>query len=310
MNRPTPVDSGMQAWLAAGARPFRVLMAITATLSGLSPMSAVAQAVAPVEAPVRPYIDLEINKTTLPEPKSELALGVSLASSPEYSGSGRQGLSLKPLFAWRYGRFKLSSSGGSGVLNFGRIADDSGASARLVNFDQFKLKASLRLSSGRDSADSVDLAGLPDVRKTVIARVLGSYQFDRNWHSDAVVGFDLLGRGNGAFVTTGVGYSQRLTPDTEFTIGGSLTWGNRTHLNSLYGVPAYAVTDERPAYSPGSGLKDAAFGFGLTTQLAPRWILFGGIGYNYLLGPAAESPLTTGRGGVNANIGIGWRCCR
>ncbi len=257
----------------------------------------------------RPYVDLELEKP-LPEPRSEFALGFLLTSSPEYSGSNRQDLSIKPIFAYRYDRFKLSSSGGSTILNFGRAADDSGASARLVENDRWNLKASLRIGGGRDSGDSVDLAGIPDVRKTVFARLVGSYKISEHWHADSSLGWDLLGRGNGAFVTTGLGYSWRLTPGTEVGVGTALTWGNRTHMNSLYGVPSYAFTSERPAYDAGSGFKDIGAGISFTTQLAPRWIMFGGIGMGQLLGDAADSPLTTGTTSYSASVGIGWRCCR
>ncbi len=294
-------------------RPFdrSTLAFALAVISGLVARTGHAQSAEPTDfdTPRRPYVDLELAKPPA-EPRSELALGVVLNSSPEYSGSDRQDLSFRPVFAFRYGRFKLSSSGGSTILNFGRAADDSGASARLVENERWSLKASLRMGGGRDSGDSIDLAGIPDVRKTVFARLVAGYKISEHWRADSSLGFDLLGRGNGAFVTTGIGYGWRLTPDTEVGIGTAVTWGNRTHMNSLYGVPSYAFTSERPTYDAGSGFKDIGAGISFTTQLAPRWIMFGGFGVGRLLGDAADSPLTTGSSSYSTHVGIGWRCCR
>ncbi len=245
----------------------------------------------------------------LPKPAWALAIGVALNSSPEYSGSDRQALSLKPLFALRYKRIKFSSSGGSSILNFGRTADDSGATAQIIDYDRWKLRTSLRIGGGRDSDDSVDLDGLPDLRKTVIARLAGSYRISDHWSVDASVGWDLLGHGNGAFLAGGVGYRWRLSPRSELGIGTGITWGSRSHMFALYGVPAYAATESRPRYDAGPSLKDVSTGMGIITQLSHQWIMFGGIGMSRLLGDAAESPLTKGRSSVSANFGIGWRCC-
>jgi outer membrane protein len=71
-----------------------------------------------------------------------------------------------------------------------------------------------------------------------------------------------------------------------------------------------AGTERRPAYSAGSGLKDAGVSIGLTTAIHPSWIAFGGLSYTRLLGEAADSPLARKQSDVAATLGIAWRCCR
>ena len=262
-----------------------------------------------VAPPLRSYVDIEVGPAPL-EPKSEFALGLSMSSAPEYLGSDRRSVGLKPILAYRYGRFKLSSSGGSSVLNFGTVVDDSGASARLIDTKHWQLKASARIGGGRSSSDSADLAGMPELRKTAFGRLSARYQIADHWHAESTLSADILGRGNGNQLAFGLGYTLRATPSTEITVGSGLSMGNRTHMQALFGVPESASTAQRPAYDPGAGLKDVSLGAGFTTELARNWIAFGGLGAGYLIGPSVDSPLTKTRTNLSATIGIGWRCCR
>ena len=261
------------------------------------------------DVPSRPSVDVEVGPRP-PGPVSAFVLGTSLTSAAEYSGSGRRDLSWRPLLAYRYGRFKLSSSGSSALLNFGSVADESGASLDLLESSRLTLRTGLRIGGGRDTSDSVDLAGLPDIRKTVFARLSASYRLTGNWRADSTLGWDLLGRGNGVFLSAGLGYRLRLTPGTEFAAAAGLNVGNATHMNSFFGVPVSAQTADRPAYRPGAGLKDAGVGIGLTTILPHGWIAFGNLGYSRLLAGAADSPLTTRAASPAVTIGIAWRCCK
>ena len=262
-----------------------------------------------IEPPVRPHVDIGVGPA--PEgAKSEFALGLSMTSAPEYLGSDRRKLALRPILAYRYGRFKLSSSGGSSILNFGTVVDDSGASARLIDTKRWQLKASARIGGGRSASDSADLAGMPELRQSAFGRLSVRYKLADHWNVDSTLSADLLGRGNGNSLAVGVGYGVRMTPSTEITLGSGVAMGNRTHMQALFGVPESASTAQRPVYEPGAGLKDVSVGAGFTTELARNWIAFGGLGAGYLIGPAVDSPLTRTRTNVSATIGIGWRCCR
>ncbi len=242
--------------------------------------------------------------------RSEYVVGISLKSSPEYGGSSQQSLSLTPVLAFRYGRFRLSSSGGSSILNTGGTATTGGASADLIDSQHWNLNASLRIGGGRQSSDSESLAGLPDIEKTVFAKLSTSYTLTERWNAQLTIAWDLLGRGNGVALTTGLGYQIAYSKNTKWSAGGSVAYGNATHMNSLFGVPSDAELPDRMAYVPGAGLKSLGIGIGMISTLTERWVLFSNLGATRLLGAAAASPLARSRYGLSGTIGIAWKCCR
>ena len=292
-------------------RRWPTLLAGLCLTAPAAPSLAQDQQASRIEPSSRNYLDVEVDGSPpATERRLQYALGVALTSAPEYAGSNRRGLSLKPIAAIRYGRFKISSSGGSSILNYGESADvgGSGASADLIDQKRFKLKLSARIGGGRDTADSVDLAGLPDIDRTVFARLYVSYDLTEHLNLNSGLPFDLLGHGNGATLSAGLGYTDRLSSRTEWTTGIGVGWANATHMQSMFGVPASAATAQRPAYETGAGIKD--IGVGIKTALNDNWIAFASTSYARLLGAAADSPLTTGNGGLSATIGIGYRCCK
>jgi len=46
---------------------------------------------------------------------------------------------------------------------------------------------------------------------------------------------------------------------------------------------------------------------GFRTELSKEWFALGGISASRLMGPAADSPLTTLRNGMTATVGLAWR---
>src|SRR6218665_2943983 len=98
-------------------------------------------------------------------------LGASVSVGPEYEGATRLKARLKPVWAVRFGRIRIASGGGSALLGFGRGGAGDGASTQLVERDRWRLGLSLRVDSGRDSGDADTTRGLPDVRRTLRARL-------------------------------------------------------------------------------------------------------------------------------------------
>ncbi len=255
------------------------------------------------------YVDLEARFPRLAR-ELRYAVGVAANSSPEYAGSSGRQYSLKPIAAIQYGRFRISSSGGSGILNFGGHDDSSGASAELIDNPKLKLKLSARLGGGRSSADSAELDGLDDISRTVLLRLSGSYLLTEHLSLNSTFSWDALGRGNGATWSAGLSWATMVSNSTQISTGFGLTYANQTHMNGLFSVPESAARPDRPAFQAQAGMKDIGLGAGFMTALNKRWVTFGNVGYNYLLGSAADSPLTHGRGGASASIGIGYRCCK
>ncbi|HEX7384336.1 MAG TPA: MipA/OmpV family protein [Burkholderiaceae bacterium] len=238
-------------------------------------------------------------------------LGGSLNSAPDFAGSGHRDNKLSPLYALQYGRVRFSTGGAGGLLNFGIDVAGPGASAELKTSGKVKLGASLRIDNGRKPSDSADLAGLPEIRRTVRGRLYASTSLTARWTASTSVSQDLLGRDGGALATADLGYALPTSPRTTWTAGAGVSFGDRTYMRSYYGVTSAAsATSGLPAFDAGAGPRDMHFGLGWTSALTPRWIGFASLGGSRLLGDAAASPLTKNRNAVSMSVGIGYRCCK
>lgn len=245
-----------------------------------------------------------------PPERYDYVLGVAMVSSPTYSGAAARDLSLRPVAAVRWGRFRISSSRGGALLGFGTDAPAPGVSADLFSSDRFNLGLAVRGDNGRSAGDDPALTGLPDVRATLRARLYAGYKLTPGWGLGVSVSQDLLGRSGGATATTDVGYRFRSSPGTEWTVGGGANFGSRRYMQNHFGVPASAVpVSGYPLYEPDAGVVDLHMGVGVTTLISRRWIAFGGVGVSRLQGQAARSPLTRQPGSVTGTVGIAWRCC-
>ncbi|MDY0747483.1 MipA/OmpV family protein [Paucibacter sp. R3-3] len=243
-----------------------------------------------------------------PAPKFRYLAAARLQYQPEYAGAQRYEFKLRPVWALQWGRWRISTSGGNGLLGFGGEVRGDGASTELVRSDRLKLGLSFRVDSGRSSGDASTTAGLPDVRRTLRGRVYAGYALTPDWQLSGSLSQDLLGRHGG--LTAGLDLSWRLkrTADFEWTAGGGISAGDATNMRSYFGVtPEGSTATGLPVYTPSAGLRDAHAGTGWTWQLSPRWIAFGSAGVAQQMGPAADSPLTQRRFGGSLAVGLAYR---
>lgn len=249
--------------------------------------------------------------TSDPEPESSYVLGLAIKSAPEYEGSDLRVLKIRPLWAYRYGRFKISTSGASAVMGFAGDAVGSGVSAELLRTDRWRLGAALRLDGGRPSGDSIHLRGLPDIRGTLRGRFFTTYRIDDEWGLSGSVSQDLLGRQGGAEVGLNLGYRQRISETTSVSAGAGVALGDSRYMRSYFGVTeAQAASTGLRAYAPGAGPKNSSLGVGVMTALTPNWIAFANAGASRLLGDAASSSLTRKTNSASLTIGLAYRCCK
>lgn len=242
------------------------------------------------------------------DPPLRYLLGIGAVERPEYDGATRYALKFKPLWALQWGRWRLSTSGSSSLLGFGRGGAGPGASTELLNRGPWRVNLALRFDSGRDSGEARTTQGLPDVRRTLRARLAVTYALAPDWALTTGASQDLLGRGGG--LTGGVDLSWRFyrSADLEWTAGTGLSAANAKNLRSYFGVNAAgSVTSGLPQYEPGAGLRSMHAGLGFTHRLSPHWLSFGTAGVSRLMGPAANSPLTQRRESASLTLGIAWR---
>lgn len=235
-------------------------------------------------------------------------LGLRAAYQPEFMGARDYRTSTRPLISLQWGKWRLSSSGASAVMGFGRDVQGSGASTDLLSRDRVKVSLSLRFDSGRNSSDSPRLSGLPDVRRTLRSQLSTRYNLSENLNVGASWSADLLGRGGGSVVGLGLGYRLYRDAKTEWTTGGGVGWGSRRYQQSYFGVaPEVAPRTLYSAYQPGSGLRDAYLGMGLTYAITHHWIAFSSASIGRLQGPSADSPLVERRSAGQVAIGLAYR---
>lgn len=239
--------------------------------------------------------------------KFQYGLGLAAVSAPEYEGSDRYTVKLRPLIVLQYGRFRFTGARAGAVLDRSGVGE-RGASAELFSNERWRASAGVRIDSGRKSSDSAYLAGLPDIKQTARGRLLLSYQLTDQHRFDFALAQDLLGRGGGAIATFDWRYLQRLNPRTEWFVNAGLTAGDRTFMQTNFGVAA-GTTSVLPIFNAAAGLRDLHVVTGLRYAISPRWMAFGNIETTQLTGSSVASPLTKTRHSGGLTIGIAYRCC-
>lgn len=237
----------------------------------------------------------------------DASVGFVASLAPEYGGATRQRVQVEPGFFVRLGRFSLASRGAFVV----RGADGGGGGGLRVDLsrsERWRLGLGLRIDGGRRESSSPDLAGLGDVRRTVRARLGGSYQFDGGWRAGGAITVDALDRDGGTIGELSLRRDLRFGPRTSVGGGASLSFGDARHQQSYFGItPRQSARSGYPVYAPGAGLRSASLGVGARTALAEDWVVLYGANVSRLLGPAAASPLTRRPTSWGLNVGLVYR---
>lgn len=239
-------------------------------------------------------------------------IGTSVSNGPVFSGSDRRGNAIRPVLGFQYGRYTISSGGGGSLLDFDIDAADSGVSARLLDWDDFRMSATLRLDRGRKGGDDIVLGGLPDIDTTLRGRLSAVYDFSR-WASVKVaLNQDLLGKGGGSVISTAFRYEYQVTPATELLFVAGVDMASSAYMRSYYGVPqsSAGVTTNLPRFDPRAGVFNTAVGVELKTALTDNWVLSGGLSLSQLRGDARRSPLAIKPNNYSVYLGLAYRCCR
>jgi len=246
------------------------------------------------------------------EPGFTWALGLAASNGADYAGSDKRGSNLRPVIGLDIGRYTISSGGGGSLLDFDLEPRYTGVSARLLDADRLKLSAGLRIGGARTSDADSQLYGLPDVRKTLRARLSASWLFSPELSLRSSLNQDLLGRKGGTTLQTTLQYEWQITPSTEIGLAAGFTVADSTHLRSFFGVPADVALVRTPyaAYAPGGGVKSTDLGIEIKSAITDRWVLFGGVRFSQLRGDARSSPIVQKPNDYGVTVGLAYRCCR
>lgn len=236
------------------------------------------------------------------------ALGLAVIDAPTYAGAAGREQKFRPLWSVRHGRFQVSGARSSGLLGPLSTEKHSGASADLLNTSRLSLALGLRYDNGRSAGDDPALAGLPDIRSTLRARLSAGWRLGNGWSTSLAYSGDILGRDGGSQLGWGVGYGWVPWSGARASVGVGAGWADRRFMQTHYGIaPEVALRTGRPAFVPGAGLVDVNAGAVLRVPLGGRWALSTGLAMSRLQGQAAESPLTRKPFGATASVTLAWR---
>lgn len=243
-----------------------------------------------------------------PDASRDYLLGLGVVSSAGHLGDAQRQLRLRPLWAFQLGRFRVATSGASNLLSVGRETIDPGLSTDVFSSETLRLSASLQLDDKRSWDGDARLQGLPDVRATLRGRATASGALAKRWSWSVSGSQDLLGRGGGLRLNTGLGYRYPVSERTHWDLSLGAGWGNALYRNTYYGVsPEAAAATGRAPYALGSGWDRVSLGWQLTSALSRRWVAYGGANVSQLQGATARSPLVGRVTTYGATVGLAYR---
>ena len=241
--------------------------------------------------------------------QDDYLIGASVVNGNSHIGTAQGSTTdLKPLWAFQLGPLRVSRSRASALMSVGREALETGLSTEFKPTEDVSLSVSLRLDNGRSFEADPLLRGLPDIGTTVRARLSARRALGPRWSWSMNTDHDLLGRGGGLRLGTGVNYAYPYSEDTQldFSLGTGL--GNARYMQTHYGISLEgAQATGRDTYQLSGGLASLRAGLKFATALGDHWVAFGGLEMSRILGRAARSPLVGRLATHSVTIGIAYR---
>lgn len=234
------------------------------------------------------------------------ALTLIAQRGPDYLGARDFGVSVRPGFYLRWGRFSVSSGGGWAAVQ--QDFDVRGLGYELTRSDTFHASLGLRVDSGRKESDSPALQGLGNVKRTIRARAGAIWHFTPNWQLGGSWTVDAFGRGGGNLLEAKLQHEWPLTQRLNLTTGSTLTAGGPKYMQTYFGVNAeQAARSGYREYSPGTSLRDVQVYTTLRADIGADWVGLIGVGYSRALGDVIDSPMTQRTTAWTMTGGLGWR---
>jgi outer membrane scaffolding protein for murein synthesis (MipA/OmpV family) len=228
----------------------------------------------------------------------DVAVGLGVASIPEYSGSNENDWYVLPFIRAQYRldeKNHLFASPYEGI-GFKHLLTDS---------FQFGVKTGWR--KGRDSSDDASLAGMPDVDTAIEAGPFVRYTYHR-----LTIGLDaktdLNGKHDG-YTIEPMAMLSLPTPINRLraSIGADMVYGSGNFMDAYYRVLPAQATATRRAFEPGSGFASMSGNTQLTYLVDENWFVTGSVKVTRLLGDAADSPLTRQDTNVGGFMAVGYQ---
>jgi outer membrane scaffolding protein for murein synthesis (MipA/OmpV family) len=236
---------------------------------------------------------------TLPDrPKGwTIDVGAGGVVSPDYDGSDDYEARALPYigFNWR-DRVYFNPVQGLGY--------------NVVRNEDLRVGLLLRPRFGRDADDNRALSGFDDIDTAVEAGVAVEKRLGGGWTLGGRFTHDVSDVHDGAVGLLGLSHTQK-APLGVLVAGGELRAVDGDYNQSYFGVtPRQAASSGWSPYRAGGGLQSAGVNALLFTSIGKRGGLLTFVGYDRLLGDAADSPLVRVSGSPDqfrAGVFFAWR---
>ncbi|MCW4461199.1 MipA/OmpV family protein [Sphingomonas sp. BT-65] len=246
-------------------------------------------------------------------PAPALAQAADETAPPEeegWSGFVAIGPALAPRFEGS-DEYRLVPFAIGTVRNGGVSVDLRGSQLRadIVPADRLALGPLVNVRLGRDSdaggrvgvLDEIDAA--VELGGFVGIRLGGDRTGQGQLQLDLTAIADVSGTHDGVLVTGGVTYLALRTQRFSLALDTQATWGDGAYTRTYFGItPGEATRSGLAAYDPGASLRDAGAGVTIGYQFDRRWGLLGRLGWSYLLGDAADSPIVRDEGSRHQGV--------
>lgn len=241
--------------------------------------------------------------------EGDYLIGASVVSGNGHVGDTPVSYDFKPMWAFQLGPFRVSRSRASSLMQAGREQQlETGVSADFGIFEGWRASASLRVDNGRDFGGDPRFAGLPDVRSTLRWRISTGSALGERWSWSSSYDRDFLGRNGGSRLSAGLNYRLPMTEMSYWDLGLGTTWGDRTYLQTNYGIsPETAAKAGRSPYTMGGGWENVRASLQYTHVLSDHWVLFGGLDLSRMVSSPSHSPLVGRKSTHSISAGIAFR---
>lgn len=207
----------------------------------------------------------------------DLSVGGGVSFGPKYEGSDELEASPFPFV--------------SATWNDSLTIDPRGISLRAYGNESFGLDLSLGYDPGRNEDDSEHLRGLGDIDWALAAGVKGTYSIGPATLF-ATVNRD-FGGSDGLTGKFGAEVSHRIRENVMISLGASATWADENHMDAYFGVtPTQSARSGLAVFDPSGGLKRVDLEIAATWFATEHWLVRAEAEIGYLIGDAADSPIT------------------
>ncbi|HET6515556.1 MAG TPA: MipA/OmpV family protein [Thermodesulfovibrionales bacterium] len=218
-------------------------------------------------------------------------VGVAVGGAPDYMGSNDYRFVAAPFLKYTF----------EGERYVQLLATE--LNVNLLNHPILRFGPSLNYRFGRkDSVEDEVVKQMTELKGAVEAGAfVGAVFREKDPRQRLVLNLDFLqdvtGHSKGYILTLSGRYWYPISRPIDLSLGVSTSYASRNWMEYYFGVNANNVgTSGLPFYDASSGLRDVSFSPTMVYHLSRSWHLAAGARYQYLTGPANNSPVVALRG--------------